>query len=122
MEEKIDKRFKVFIELFNTWCYLNVNQYRNNDSTNIRILEVETNEPIATLTTCIPGHTVEEDEIIVKLYSENACLSDLAYNSDFFEDTKKKIMTGFEMASVWKIINNDLLSVIEEVKKTNLTR
>jgi hypothetical protein len=121
MSEKIDKRFQVFIkDGFDVWCYLSINQYRNNDTTSIRLLEVETNEPFATLTTCIPEFIPDnEDEIVVKLYSENSCLVDLPYDSHFFERTDKVVMTGHNMVNIWKIIDNNLMNEIRAVKKKN---
>jgi len=121
MNKEIDKRFKVFIkEGFDVMCYLSINQYRNNDTTSIRLLEVDTNEPFATLTTCIPEFVPDsENEIVVKLYSENGCLTDLPFDSDYFERTDKVVMTGHNMANIWRITDEDLMKEILKVKSEN---
>ena len=60
-------------------------------------------ETYATLTVNIPCTILEKDEILVKTWSENEPITDFLRNSEFFEDTGKRVPTGFVEAEIWRI-------------------
>ena len=60
-------------------------------------------ERIATLTVNIPEAEIADDEIIVKTWSENEGIAKDALASGLFEDTGRRIPTGFVEAQVWRV-------------------
>ena len=71
--------------------------------TNMIGLRLDNGEPFAVLTCCIPGVELEENEILVKTWSENEAVAKAALDSGLFEDTGKRISTGFVSAQVWRV-------------------
>lgn len=55
------------------------------------------------LTTNLPEHPLEEGEFFVKTWSENAPFIKGIMDMGFFEDTSKKVRTGFVNAPIWRI-------------------
>lgn len=61
--------------------------------------------PFFTLTVNIPEIPLEEDEIIVKTWSENEEIAnELLRWQDYFEDTGKRVPTGYVQAQIWKVL------------------
>lgn len=60
-------------------------------------------EQIATLTVNIPGARIACDEFLVKTWSENEQIAADALASGLFEDTGRRIATGYVEAQVWKL-------------------
>ena len=58
-------------------------------------------EPYATITVNMPEIPLENEEFIVKTWSENEPITNFLRNSEFFVDTGKRV--GFQRAEVWKI-------------------
>ncbi|HNS55596.1 MAG TPA: hypothetical protein PKO34_00965 [Smithellaceae bacterium] len=56
-----------------------------------------------TLTVNMPEVPLEPDEIIVKRWSENVNMSEAALMSGLFQDTGKRVATGFVQAHIWRI-------------------
>ena len=67
------------------------------------LYDVMDGAPFATLTCNIPEIPLEKDEIIVKVWSENAILVKPCLASGLFEDSEKRIPTGFVIAEIWKV-------------------
>lgn len=69
---------------------------------------VEDGSPFGTLTCNLPDVELEEKEIIVKTWSENAEKErEMAYcclKTGLFRDTGKRIATGFVQAQVWEVL------------------
>jgi len=59
-------------------------------------------EPIATLTVYIEGVVLQDGELLVKTWSENERIAQQALESGLFEDTGKRVPTGFVEAQVWR--------------------
>ncbi|MDI9561611.1 MAG: hypothetical protein QM235_10565 [Pseudomonadota bacterium] len=59
--------------------------------------------PYGTLTVNMPEVQLADDEIIIKNWSENEWLASAALKSGLFEDTGRRIPTGFVEAPVWKV-------------------
>ena len=60
-------------------------------------------EPFGKLTVNVPDVELEDDEIIVKDWSENVEFAEACFNTGLFEDTGKKVKTGFAQAPIWRI-------------------
>ncbi len=67
------------------------------------LVNTDDGAPFGTLTCNIPEVPLEDKEIIVKTWSENGPLSEACRYSGLFEDTEKRIQTGFVSAEIWKI-------------------
>lgn len=55
------------------------------------------------LTVNLPEVKLEDGELLIKTWSENENLSGAAMKTGLFEDTGKRIPTGFCEAQVWRI-------------------
>lgn len=69
-------------------------------------LQLYCNEgPFATLTVCVPDQKWRQadDEILVKSWTENEPVADAFRDSDWFEDTGRRVLCGFAIAEVWKV-------------------
>ena len=90
-------------------------KYVNGDSTAIELMCNEDGywEPYSTLTVCIPGTILEDNEILVKTWSENEQLKELT-KTDMFSDTGKRVKSGFVEAEIWKIEDSSSLITQEE--------
>jgi len=66
------------------------------------VMELENGERLCTLSVNIEGTKVPEGAFLVKTWSENAEIAKVALESGLFEDTGKRIATGFVEAQVWR--------------------
>ena len=89
--------------------------YQNDNSTAIELMCNEEGywEAYSTLTVCIPGTILEDNEILVKTWSENEQLKELT-KTDMFSDTGKRVKSGFVEAEIWKIEDSSSLVTHEE--------
>ncbi len=58
--------------------------------------------PLATLSTNLPEHKLDNDEFFVKDWSENASIAAAAKASGLFLDTGKTVRTGFVTVQIWR--------------------
>lgn len=58
--------------------------------------------PFAVLTVNLPDDPLEDGEIFVKTWSENAAIREPILALGIFEDTGKRVPTGFTEAEVWR--------------------
>jgi len=91
------------------------------DNTTAIFFETEYGEEFGVLTTCIPdaNTTLEDDEIIVKLYSENRIFFELL-EGEVFEETYKMAFLGANMFNIWKINDTKLLEEIKKLKSVEM--
>jgi hypothetical protein len=82
-----------------------VRQYlMDGNATSIQLVTVSDHpEPFATLTCYIPGVELADDEVMIKTWSENKLVAKTALASGLFEDTGKRIPTGFVLAEIWRV-------------------
>lgn len=102
--------------------FLEIQNYETNDTKAVSILIHEKDEydevclePYAEITTNIEGAEtiLQQDEILVKTWSENESLIPALLNCGYFEDTDKKIkVSDWCEASIWKIKNQLLENVL----------
>ena len=92
------------------------NIYRNNSRYAIR-LDTLDGEPFAMLTSNLDSVELEDNEIIVKMYSENEILNPLR-NTKYFKDTEKRVLSGHSVLEIWEItdsqLKKDLKNKVEE--------
>lgn len=78
------------------------NRYLHDNKMAIQAI-CEDGEVFGTVTTNVEG-TLEENEISVKTYSENSWVPQLLEKlPEVFEDTGKRIQSGFVSVQVWKL-------------------
>lgn len=94
------------IEAYGKPLRLQLDKYRGG-ATAIRIVgddeEFGGEEPWGVLTVNIPGTPLAQDEILVKTWSENEPFRAPALATGLFEDTGRRIPSGFVLAEVWKL-------------------
>jgi len=61
-------------------------------------------EPFGMLTCNLPGVPLEDNEVIIKNWSENEDIVKAALASGYFEDTGMRIHTGFVQAQIWRVL------------------
>lgn len=66
----------------------------------------ETGEEFLTLSVNLPqdAHTLDEDEFFVKTWSENEYFIQDILATGLFEDTGRRVSTGWVEAQVWRIL------------------
>lgn len=67
----------------------------------LEVIDSQDGEPFGRLTVCVPDTRLNENEVLVKTWSENQ-----EWASQFlkygFEDTGRRVKTGYVEAQVWK--------------------
>lgn len=66
------------------------------------LLECENGEPLATLSVNLEGVKLGEGEFLAKTWSENEEIAKAALDSGLFEDTGRRVPTGWVEAQVWR--------------------
>lgn len=74
--------------------------YENNGRICLQLWDKE--GPYATLTTNIPEAELAPGEFLIKSWSENHAIAESALRSGLFEDTGRRVRTGFVEAPVWR--------------------
>lgn len=90
----------------NSLCSIKVSTYaRNPDRLSVGLFTKggDIEEPFLTLSCNIPGLDLEEGEFFVKDWSENAQFIQEILATGLFINTGKRVKTGMETASVWKL-------------------
>jgi hypothetical protein len=75
--------------------------YQHGGATAI-VMELQDGEPLCTLSVNIEGVKLPEGTFLAKTWSENAEIAKAALDSGLFEDTGKRVPTGFVEAQVWR--------------------
>lgn len=80
---------------FKDWdCYLQLGQY-SNGRVAIQLTQIETHEPVAVATLNLPGVNLEDNETLVKDYSENEGMLKTLMDAGIVSEPKEWIATGF---------------------------
>ena len=101
--EKANLDVKIGSETFNV--ALLRESYTNNRMAIPAIIS-DNGEPFAILSVNIPDIMLQENEVIIKNWSENETLAAAAMASGCFVDTGKRIRTGFVEAPIWKALKS----------------
>jgi len=92
---------------FKNWnCILDFGNYRVNDRTAIELVDKVTHEPVATATVNIPEEDIEDDEVIIKDYSENEGMLDALMQAGVVSEPLRMVETGFVEVPVCKLLIN----------------
>ena len=78
---------------------IQTNRYANG---NLAVQLMQEGEPYATLSTNVEGVTMDSDCFIAKNYSENEGLLDQFVESGLFEDTGRRVDSGFVCIPIYK--------------------
>ncbi|MBU9199825.1 hypothetical protein KTD31_00230 [Burkholderia multivorans] len=62
----------------------------------------EIGEPFGTLSKIVPGVKLDTDEVLMKTYAENEPYRQPLLDSGLFEDTGKRVPSGFIELEVWR--------------------
>lgn len=94
------------IELrFREWdCYLKFNTYIHDSSTHMMLLDKHTNYPIATVTVCIDGSDLLEDEVAIKDYSENEGMLNCLIKNNVVSEPVRHVDSGYVKIPVCKLL------------------
>ena len=78
-----------------------VGQYTNSGREAV-MLETKIGQPFAVLSVNIPSIPIEDREILIKTWSENAEIAQFMKGTNYFVDTGKRFQTGFVEGEIWK--------------------
>lgn len=78
-------------------------RYSQNHRLAIQVVS-EDGEPFGVLTTNLPNVQLAADEIIVKTIDENEPMREPALASGLFEDTGRRVQSGFSQFEVWRLV------------------
>lgn len=84
-------------------------QYKNKRTALVAV-DAESLERYGTLTVNAPEVELGDGEFVIKTWSENEDLAEVAFNSGFFEDTGKRAQFEHVTAEIWKISSKHSLS------------
>lgn len=60
--------------------------------------------PVGVLTVNVPGTELGEDELLVRAWGGHSYLAGDALQTGWFEDTGRRVPTGFVEAQIWRVI------------------
>jgi hypothetical protein len=84
-------------------CVLQYSQYMNG-RTSIQLIDIPTCIPVATATVNIPDVELEEDEVIIKNYSENEGMSQALMDAGVISHPTKSIRQAHVIVLVHKLL------------------
>lgn len=83
--------------------------YANGGTTALCLRCADTGEPFMDITTNIPDIDLEDDELLIKNYSENEGVLEFLISNKLVEDTGRRISNGF--------VEIPVVKMTEELKK-----
>jgi hypothetical protein len=90
---------------FQDWnCLLEFGEYQNNGRTAITLIDENDGSPITTATINLPNVSLNDDEVIIKDYSENEGILNILLINGVVELTGKSVDTGFVNCEICKLI------------------
>lgn len=98
----MDKKIK-----FKRWnCCPWFGQY-SNGRVAIRLMEIETGEQIAVATVNVPERSLQDDEVIIKDFSENEGMLPALIDAGIVEPTGLTVQTGWTESPICKLLITD---------------
>lgn len=92
------------INIHGTPCRFEVSHYVNTGRLAIVVMGGgDFPEPFGNLTVNIPEAELEPGEICVRDWAENEMLAAVALETGLFEDTGKRVPTGYVTAPIWRV-------------------
>jgi hypothetical protein len=90
---------------FKEWpCILQFDRYAKGNRLCISLLHAEEGDPVATATVNIPGEEIEDDEVIIKDYSENEGMLTALVNAGVVSVPVRYVSQGFVICPVCKLL------------------
>ena len=86
-------------------CHIEYLKYQNTNRTAIQLLDATEGDPVAMATINMPEVKLEENEVIIKDYSENEGILDVLISEGIVERTGKTVSTGFVTCQICKLLN-----------------
>lgn len=83
-------------------CKFRTAKYSDGNRLAIQVV-CEDNSPFGWWTVNLPDQPLGKDEIFVKTWAENEEIAKVCLATGLFEDTGKRVPTGFVHAQVWRI-------------------
>lgn len=96
------------VEFLGEKCRVDTGVYANGRLA-IRLTIEETGEPMATATVNVPDCTLDEDEVLIKDWSENEGMVDALVKAGIVVDTGVTWPCGFTHANVCRVVDMDAL-------------
>lgn len=84
-------------------CVVIKSKYKANQQTALSLRTVQDGEPVATATICIPGKSFEEDETVIKDYSENEGILACLIDAGVIKTTGRQIQLNYVVAPIVKV-------------------
>ena len=86
--------------------------YQDNDAIAIVVADPVTHERYAVLSVNLPESqaALKPGEFFAKTWSENAQIAEMALATGLFEDTGRRVPTGYVEAQVWKLRDGEATS------------
>ena len=79
--------------------------YWSGGARSVQFVVEETGDPFMHLSCNLPEHPLPDDKHFwAKTWSENESFREQLLNSGMFEDTGKRVQTGFVQAEMWKVL------------------
>ncbi len=84
-----------------------VGRYPQGNQIAIALVDADTSEPVATLSTNLAAYDVpvEPDAVAIKDWSENAPIIKPLLASGLFKDTGKRVATNHVEIPIWRLVN-----------------
>lgn len=83
--------------------HLTVEKYRNGQ-TSLQLIDANDETPVATASVSIPGVDLDENEIVVKDYSENEGMLDFLLENNIVEMRSEYLEVGYNVCPVVKLL------------------
>lgn len=90
------------VEFAGYTCDLYFSRYHNGQ-TALTLLDVEDRSPVAKATLCVPELTLDDDEVVIKNYSENKGMYGALLNAGIVEPFDYLLSMGFGNAPVCRL-------------------
>lgn len=91
---------------------LQVGKYRNGQ-TSLQLFDAEDGQPVATASISMPDIDLDENEIVVKDYSENEGMLDFLLQNNIVEMRSEYLEVGYNVAPVVKLLPEEEWQPVE---------
>ena len=90
---------------FKEWdCIVQFAKYANNNRTAIELIHATEGDSVAMATINVPDEELEEDEVVIKDYSENEGMFEALVNANIISESVYHVATGMIMSPVCKLL------------------
>lgn len=92
--------------------FIQLGKYRNGQ-TSVQLIDAEDGQPVATASIAMPELSLEDNQIVVKDYSENEGMLDFLLENSIIEMCSEYIETGYNISSVVKLLPEEDWTPVE---------